>query len=195
MPTQANRTKWWQQAIDSWAAQTHPHRRLLIACEDADALRRLPRADGVEVLQSPVFRTLGAKRNWINRQARGEFIAHWDDDDWSDPRRLSDQIERLRSTGSAVTGYRVMEFHGAEKWLYTGTQDYVLGTSLCYRRSWWQAHPFDPAAHVNEDGRFVAVASGAGQLAVADGLGMMIARDHEANTSPRARQTKQWSRR
>lgn len=194
MPTQANRTRFWQQAIDAWTAQTYPHRRLLIACEDAGALRRLPRADGIELLQCPDLRTLGQKRNWLNDRAVGDFIAHWDDDDWSDPRRLEDQIGRLQATGKAVTGYRVMEFHGAtEKWLYSGTPQFVLGTSLCYRREWWHRNQFE-MKHIGEDNSFVMQAAAARQLAVADGRGMMIARDHDANTSPRARHTKQWTK-
>ena len=39
--------------------------------------------------------TLGAKLNLACDYARGEIIAHWDDDDWYAPRRLSTQVEAL----------------------------------------------------------------------------------------------------
>jgi O-antigen biosynthesis protein len=193
MPTQASRAKFWHMALKFWSDQTHPNCELIVTCEDVDALRRMPVADGVRYVACPAFRTLGEKRNHTNSLARGEFIAHWDDDDYSHPDRLTDQVKRLIETGAAVTGYRLMDFTGNGKWLYRGAPDFVLGTSLMYRRDWWERNQFK-AIQVGEDNDFVRRAAASNQLAVADGLGMMIARDHEANTSGRQRNSKQWER-
>jgi hypothetical protein len=193
MPTQPSRAKFWHMALKFFSDQTHPHRELIVLCEDADALRRMPVADGVRYHACPAFRTLGEKRNHINSLARGEFIAHWDDDDFSAPGRLADQLTRLLETGAAVTGYRCMEFAGNGKWIYRGSPDYVLGTSLMYRRDWWERNQFKDV-QVGEDNAFVKHAAHSDQLAVADGLGLMIAHDHEANTSGRQRNNKQWER-
>ncbi len=44
---------------------------------------------GVRYLQLPQRASIGAKRNLACAEARGELIAHWDDDDWYAPARLS----------------------------------------------------------------------------------------------------------
>lgn len=111
------------------------------------------------------------------------MVCHWDDDDWSDPGRLADQIDRLGSYD--VSGYHSMRFSDGEAWWkYEGTKGYALGTSLCYRRSWWQAHPF-AAKNIGEDNDFVSVASSAGRLISVDAGKMMYATIHPGNTSPR----------
>jgi hypothetical protein len=135
-------------------------------------------------------RSIGEKRNYGCEHAIGEMVCHWDDDDWSDPRRLTDQVTKLQVfTECAVTGYHSMRFtDGAKWWKYEGTSNYALGTSLCYWRSWWKEHPFEPK-NIGEDNTFVAVASAAKQLISDDAdFGtekMMHATIHPLNTSPR----------
>jgi hypothetical protein len=112
-------------------------------------------------------------------------ICHWDDDDWSEPQRLADQVTRLVSSHVAVTGYHSMRFtDGVKWWQYSGTPNYALGTSLCYRRSWWESHPFE-LRNVGEDNQFVSVAAAAGQLKSVSAAAMMHATIHSGNTSPR----------
>lgn len=137
---------------------------------------------------------IGDKRNLAASMAHGEIIIHWDDDDFSAPGRIADQVARLQQSGKAVTGYHSMRFtDGRRWWHYSGTRDYALGTSLCYRRDWWAAHPFD---HVNvgEDGRFAKVAANAGQLISVDAGEMMYATIHPENTSPRQLSGSRWTR-
>jgi glycosyltransferase involved in cell wall biosynthesis len=42
-------------------------------------------------------KNVGAKRNVACASARGEFIVHWDDDDWYPPDRISRQMAALRA--------------------------------------------------------------------------------------------------
>lgn len=74
--------------------------------------------------------------------------------------------------------------NGTKWWKYEGTANYALGTSLCYRREWWQGHAFD-AKNIGEDNAFVAVASSAKQLVCVDAGELMYATIHNGNTSPR----------
>ena len=128
---------------------------------------------------------IGPKRNYGCERAAGKIVAHWDDDDYSAPGRLADQIQRLLESGKAVTGFHSMRFtDGARWWKYEGTRNYALGTSLCYRRAWWLAHPF-PAVQVGEDNQFVGTAHAAGELVTADAGDLMYATNHPGNTSPR----------
>src|SRR4051812_1392609 len=41
----------------------------------------------------------GAKRNICCEMARGEFILHFDNDDWSAPTRIASQVASLRASG------------------------------------------------------------------------------------------------
>jgi hypothetical protein len=124
--------------------------------------------------------------------ARGEIIWHADDDDFSHPDRLADQVSRLVETGKAVTGYRSMRFtDGRRWWQYTGGPQYALGTSLCFRRDWWQRNPFTDL-QIGEDNQFVARARSQGQLITADAGDLMWATIHPSNTSPRQLNGKNW---
>ncbi len=97
----------------------------------------------------------------------------------------------MLATGLAVTGYRSMRFTDGEKWwLYQGPTS-ALGTSLCYRRDWWQANPFD-TIRVGEDGNFVNRALSAKQLSTAAAGDLMFATNHAGNTSPRQIQGNCW---
>lgn len=54
-------------------------------------------------------RAIGAWRNEANEWAASEgaeIFAHWDSDDWSHPRRLTEQMELLENTRADLVGYR-----------------------------------------------------------------------------------------
>lgn len=174
--------------------QTYANRELLILADGEDVRDLVPADDSIRLLHLEGRAEIGLKRNLGCERARGEIIAVWDDDDYSAPGRLVDQVERLHNSRRAVTGYRRMRFtDGAKWWQYSGVPDFVLGTSLCFRRDYWQAHPF-PAKQVGEDYDFVRGAVAAGELAVAEAAGdLMYATIHPGNTSPRALTGAQWS--
>ena len=147
---------------------------------------------GVRHLHLPGKPTIGATRNAGCAAARTDVVAFFDDDDYSHPRRLEDQVNRLRESGKAVTGYHSMRFtDGREWWLYTGAPDYALGTSLCFRREWWITHPF-PNVQVGEDYDFVQMARRERQIISVDAGEMMWATIHDRNTSPRQLRSKSW---
>lgn len=63
--------------------------------------------------------TLGELRNRANwwgvratapSQPDADILIHWDDDDWSQPNRISEQVALLQASGKQVVGYRDMLF-------------------------------------------------------------------------------------
>ena len=127
-------------------------------------------------------------RNAGCEAASGDVIAHFDDDDFSAPQRLADQLRRL--DGAQVTGYHTMRFtDGIKWWVYRGSFSYALGTSLVYRRNWWAQHKFGNL-QVGEDNDFVRNA--AAVLTTADAGEMMWATNHSGNTSPRVMGGSSW---
>lgn len=173
--------------------QTYANRELLVVASGADVRGGLPADERIRYIHLAGRPDIGTARNVGCTHASGSIVAHWDDDDYSAPERLSDQVDRLRATGKAVTGYRSMRFtDGAQSWLYTGAKNYALGTSLCYRIDWWRNNKF-PAEQVGEDNAFVRRAQLAGQLSVVDAGELMYATIHAQNTSPRDLNRKAWT--
>lgn len=181
-----NRREWLPKAIQCFLNQTYRNRELLILADGADVRDLIPPDDSrIRLLCLDGATGIGEKRNFGCSKALGEIVAHWDDDDFSAPGRLDDQVARLVETRKAVTGYRSMRFtDGTRWWKFTYQNHNALGTSLCYRREWWQKHKFNPI-QIGEDSAFVAAAAAEGQIALAEAGELMYATNHPGNTSPR----------
>jgi len=181
-----------QYAIACWRLQTYHPTELLILSDAGGGRASIP--DDVRYLEITAGVSVGEKRNLGCEYARGEIIAHWDDDDYSAPGRLADQVQRLIGSGKPVTGYHSMRFtDGRQWWQYRGSLDYALGTSLCYRKDFWQSNQF-PSVQVGEDNSFVGAARGRGDIASADSGDLMFATIHDGNTSPRQLGAGNWKK-
>lgn len=157
-----------------------------------DVRHLIPSDERIRYLQLPGKPSIGKSRNIGCTEARGSVVAHFDDDDWSHPERLRDQLRRLVDGGQACTGYHTMRFtDGRRWWIYRGGNSYALGTSLCYRRDWWQKHPF-PDQMVGEDNQFIGAAKRERQLITVDAGELMYATIHPGNTSPRQLNKPNW---
>ena len=180
-----NRREWLPRAIAHYLNQTYENRELLIVAsgDDVSGIVMARKIWSIRLLG--VDGTVGEKRNRGCEAACGDTIAVWDDDDYSAPGRLADQMARLQATGRAVTGYRALKFtDGKRWWRYNGHPGFAAGTSLCFRREWWRTHRFEDK-QVGQDEEFAAVAARARELAVAEDLDLMYATIHAGNTSPR----------
>ena len=109
-----------QRALDCFARQTYPHKELIVV-------------DGPE--------TVGAKRNIGCKASQGVYVALFDDDDYSSPKRLEVQVAALMATGRGVTAFRQMPFVQNGEWFYhPGIDKEGVDTSLFFRRSFWERH-------------------------------------------------------
>lgn len=186
MPTR-NRAQYIPAAIRSYRAQTYLQRELLILDNGETSLRPLiPYHPTIRYERITGDHSTGDMRNLAVDRAKGEIICHWDDDDWSHPTRIADQLLRL-SIGT-ITGYSQMFFYDERDqkcyhWYMNPL--YALGTSFCYRKSWWsQGHHFKEIP-VGEDALFFqeACREAPTPVQVIPGLGMMVARVHDQQTS------------
>jgi glycosyltransferase involved in cell wall biosynthesis len=149
------------RAARRFEVQTYDNKRLLIwdSSSDLEACVQLERGVIVRVPAAPKS-TIGALRNAANQfWNENEILIHWDDDDWSHPRRIEEQVALLQASGTECVGYREMLFWDTRPgqfpaaWLYHHDDTrYVLGTSMCYWRSAWERHPFEDCN--NEDFRW-----------------------------------------
>ncbi len=139
---------------------------------------------------------LGAKRNLACAMGRGEFIAHWDDDDWSAPNRLSAQVAHLQAADADACGARELLHYrprSGDAWLYrypAKERAWVAGCTLLYRRSAWAQHAF-PAIDVGEDNAFVW-ALPPGKIAAIPDLTFYVAILHAGNTGRKKLSDPRW---
>ena len=160
MPTYNRRTL-VGQAIAYFLHQNYPNKELIIVDDGTDAICDLvPVDERIRYVRLSEKTTIGAKRNLACEQARGTIIAHWDDDDWHAPHRLSYQVEALRSEGTDMCGIKTLLFYDIETgraWSYAYPENqraWLSGSTLCYKRAFWVSHRFAPI-NVGEDSRFV----------------------------------------
>lgn len=187
-----NRREWLPKAIKCFQKQTYANRELLILADGDDVRDLVPDDDRIRLVHLEGHPQVGDKRNIGCELARGDIVAHWDDDDYSAPGRLADQLQRLSESGKAVTGYYSMRFtDGGRWWMYRGHQYYALGTSLLFRRDWWMKNRF-PLLHIGEDNGFVNHAYSQGEFVSAEAGDLMHATIHPGNTSPRSCSGNQW---
>lgn len=195
MPT-GGRPHFAPLALESFLSQEFADRELIIIDDADNPSFRVP-PDHPMVNYSRIRGVkLGAKRNLAVQIAKGDVIAHFDDDDHSEIGRLTDQFNRLVETNAQVTGYRSMRFldvSTGQWWMYSNKWTwFALGTSLMYRRAFWARHRF-PILTMGEDTIFIDKARRENALVSVDANGRMWARKHPGNTAPKAMRGSFWT--
>lgn len=179
MPTTPERHSFIPEAVECFLAQTWAAKELVILNDGGEPLRY--EHPLVRVVNEEGKSTIGAKRNRLCELAEGEIICHFDDDDWSSPERIAQQVEMLQA--KPVAGYStVMFWDGKKAYFYKGAIVYVCGATLAYRKSWWAENRFRDV-QTCEDNAFIRPAVKRSQLYAAEGAGMVVARIHGRNTA------------
>ena len=189
MPT-ANRRHLVPQAIDSFLSQTWPCKELWILDDGEDwAEDLIPYGQGVDYVRTHPRLNIPKKRNLVNSMARGGIIINWDDDDWSAPERMEQQVRFLEESGRDLVGYDSLAFWDVETeiaYWYKGVRGaYACGTTFCYRKRFWEENPYDETKDLSTDNVFCQAACRADQLATVSAEMMMVARVHIGNSSPK----------
>lgn len=195
MPT-AGRPRFVSLAVRYFLRQRHPHRELIVVDDGPDRIDHLlPVVPSVRYCRLGSRRRLGEKRNIACDLARGDFIAHWDDDDWTAPTRLSTQLRRLEAGHAGGCGHSAIRFFDPSRgmaWRWRGSADvWLAGGCLFYQKAVWTATPFRPLA-AGEDMVFLHEAGAARflDLGEADDYVAVI---HGGNTSSRPGLGPGWS--
>jgi glycosyltransferase involved in cell wall biosynthesis len=187
LPTR-NRPHYAERAVQYFLSQTYPHRELIIL-DDADAPSfpsGIHKIDGIHYLRLDSRLSIPLKRNKCCEMVSGEVVMHFDDDDFSAPDRMADQVKHLEESGKQVAGYHSILFYDETSGLayrYSNSPAYAVGTSLAYTKTWWGMHRFNEQLREGEDNAFVAAALQAKELISVDGNRRMVARVHPGNTS------------
>jgi glycosyltransferase involved in cell wall biosynthesis len=197
MPTY-NRHPFVPQAIRCFLRQDYHNAELVIVDDSTPPIAYLvPNDSRIRYIHLGHRHTIGAKRNLACEEARGEYVIHWDDDDWYPPWRVRVQIRALLDHRADLCGSsRVFYYEAAtdRAWRYEYPQGrgapWVAGNTLAYRRSFWARNRF-PEIQVGEDTRFIW--SGATKVVhdLCDPT-LCVATIHSRNTSRKATSGAYW---
>lgn len=184
-------------AIRYFLDQDYPEKELVIVDDGDDAVADLiPGHAHIRYIRTKKFATLGEKRNYCIAQCSGDYIMHWDDDDWMAPHRISRQMDAMLNSRAAVCGLQQMYFYDAANgrcWLYQyppGAKPWLAGGSLLYTRSFWKAKPF-LHRQVASDTEFIFSRKLTSYHVFSD-PSIYIARIHPGNTSVKATAQAWW---
>lgn len=194
-----DRVDFVHQALAHFDAQHYPHRELVVVDDGNRSVEMLCHGrENVRYIGLGRPLPLGAKRNLACAEARGEWIAHWDDDDWHAPWRLSNQVRALLD-GGVLCGLPKVVFYDPladQAWLYryagVGGVQWLAGGTFFYRRDFWQAHPFDEAHFSGEDNAFFARVPAADVVPLHD-ESIFIALMHGGNIRRRSPDSPAWT--
>jgi hypothetical protein len=160
MPTY-NRRPFVEHAIRYFLRQQYDNKELIVIDDGSDCIADLiPDMEQIRYYRLEKKLTLGAKLNLACGYAKGDIIAHWDDDDWYAERRLAYQVEVLLQGGVDVCGINRLLYYDlrnrrAYRYVYPSNQrTWLLGSSLCYGREMWDRNHFADI-NVGMDGLFV----------------------------------------
>jgi glycosyltransferase involved in cell wall biosynthesis len=164
-----NRRKFFAATIDCYLAQSWPlsHREWIIledgheTVEDlvADATRKHPLLN-VRYIRLPTKESIGAKRNRLNAEARGDIIVAWDDDDYYNPERLAHIVHSFQSRPRIqLAGNSSMYTYFQDDRSIWMTQtlhpNHCTNGTLAYRRAYAQSHKYDESVTHAEEMSFL----------------------------------------
>jgi glycosyltransferase involved in cell wall biosynthesis len=111
-------------SIEAFCQQTYPHRELLILNQSD-----VPIAPGVDNIREVFIaeQPIGTLRNRGLEIAQGDYIITWDDDDWSGPRRIEEQLQWCPDGGCCILdSYVTLKLPGYASFIHS-CRGYKLG--------------------------------------------------------------------
>ena len=196
MPT-ADRREFVPGAIAYFLNQDYKHKELIIIDDGEDKIEDLvPLLPGITYIRLEKRYTVGAKRNLACREASGEIILHWDDDDWMAPGWVRHQVTHLLTAHADITGLdKPYFYHPAlqKAWQYIyppNEKPWVHGGTLCYTKATWRNHPF-PEINIAEDLEFLW--NGCPKKIIPHAyVELYVALIHDKNASPKYTWDSRW---
>ena len=151
-------------SIRSFVEQTYDNKELVIVTDHAELYEALSLTcrkeypeHNIRVFKEFPYTVLGALRNIGLRHAAGEYIAQWDDDDWSASNRIETQMRSVRRGEAALFNYQIRYSflnNSAFELEWFGTIPGIPGTVLFHRFSdsvWYRTEKRHEDSHLLVD--------------------------------------------
>ena len=156
-----NRRAFLPALIACYSHQTYPRMEWIVlddgrdSVEDVFATADLPSLRYVRCAEKM---RIGAKRNELNRLARGEIIVAMDDDDYYPPDRVASVVAAFQAHPSIdLAGCSAMLLyarHAVYQMPFLGSQHATNGT-MAWRKRYADAHRYDEYCTYAEEGSFL----------------------------------------
>lgn len=168
-------------AIPSYLSQDYEDRELVVVDSGDEPIADL--LTGIDHCRYFPFpgRNLSEKRNFGAKVACGEYIVHFDADDWSGPHRISDQVA-LMQNGAEVAGYDRAYWYDFASKKASYYRGYIWGANLIYRTDYALTHPWDEKCQFIEDAAFIKPARDSRAIVTKDGDGNFVATLNDRST-------------
>lgn len=192
MPTR-DRPEFALQAVRYFLAQDYGNKELVVLEDGTSSLAgRLPDDRRIRhVVTGRALRSIGAMRNEACQLARGEIVAHWDDDDWYGTERLTRQVAAIRAGEADITALRDSIVFDLAAWRFWRLRSDlhrrlfvrdVHGGTLVYRRGVWEDKARFPDCSLAEDAVFLEQAMRRGaRLQALEAEGVFVYVRHGGN--------------
>ena len=187
-----NRRRFFPTLIRMIETQTYPRDRMeWIVYDDGqdpvgdlidEAQERLPRTI---YIRDEEKQTLGEKRNRLNREAKGEILVAFDDDDFYFPERVSAAVTALRSNPTvdlAGSSEVYMYFTDTKEILKIGPygKTHATNGTMAWRKRYASSHMYDEAVAFAEEKSFLD--SYKNSLIQLNPMKVMLVMSHSDNT-------------
>jgi glycosyltransferase involved in cell wall biosynthesis len=199
MPT-ANRASFIPRSIELFKHQDYPNLELIILDDGDEEISHLIPANDplIKYVKSTGPRQqIGYKRNELCELSNGPIIAHWDDDDYYPPNRLSLQYSELIKWEADIVGtsdFYYIDPRGNITWEFNFNCpfNWVCGNTMMYTKDIWKREPFQDI-QIGEDTEFV-MRNGT-RLYNTHNKNTCIATLHPHNTAPKlSHNRRQWTK-
>lgn len=163
-----NRRCFIPAAIACFNHQTYPQNRMewIILDDGTDSVEDIitevsKKNPNIRYIRSETKLNIGAKRNWLNREAKGEIIIAMDDDDYYPPERVAHCVQRLRAS-------RLIDVVGSSELYYYFTSrkeiwrfgpmpvpNHTTNGPMAYRKTYAQKNKYDETVTHAEESSFL----------------------------------------
>ncbi len=163
-----NRRCFIPAAIECYKHQTYPKNRMewIILDDGTESIEDLfieaaTTIPNIRYIRLTEKLKIGAKRNILNKEAKGDIIVAMDDDDYYPPERVTHCVQRLRSN-------RLVDVVGSSELYYYFTQrkeiwkfgpmpvlNHTTNGPMAYRRTYAQNHKYDESVSNAEESSFL----------------------------------------
>ena len=150
-----NRRKFLPSLIECYKSQTYPkeHMEWIILDDGDDCVKDVfdevsKIIPNVRYIQHPTKLLIGAKRNILNREAKGEIIVAMDDDDFYFPERVSTAVvnfarnKTIELAGSSL----IYMYYTDNKKIYSlgpYNKNHATNGTMAWRKSYANNHTYD----------------------------------------------------
>lgn len=162
-----NRRKFIPFLIEIYKSQTFPHAKMewIILDDGKDAVEDLfvsvvNTLPNIRYIRSYTKLRIGAKRNILNREARGEIIVAMDDDDYYPPERVQTVVQAFKKNPDvdlAGSSEMWLYYHDTRKVMIAGPYHphHATNGTMAWRKRYAEAHSYDEHVTQGEEASFL----------------------------------------